>query len=199
MRPLLSLDQLEQLKEKWRQQGAPIPDHLRPGLSDDEMDSLTAPIELTLPTEARTWWGWHDGVDIHEGYPAAQLGPRHDFYTLEHAVGQYRFVREMWHDIDPDKIDYWWRPTWFPITFGNGYIRFDCDVPSRAPAPIYWTHSHDHDHHGLTHPRVPSFGVMVDWWLDAFECEAWRYDADAGRWRYDYALLPPERELTGLV
>jgi hypothetical protein len=41
--------------------------------------------------------------------------------------------------------------------------------------------------------------VMMDWWFDAFGCGASRYDADAGRWHYDWKLLPPERELTGLV
>jgi hypothetical protein len=43
--------------------GAPIVDHLQPGLSDEQMDELTAPLGLSLPVEARRWWGWHDGVD----------------------------------------------------------------------------------------------------------------------------------------
>ena len=198
--PLLTLDQLDRLEDHWRRQEAPILEHLRPGLSDDEMDSLTDPLGLRLPTEARTWWGWRGGADIAADRPQSYLmSPDRIFYTVEHAVEQYRSARRLWEDIDPDNADYWWRPTWFPITYWVGYIRLDCDVEEGAATPIYHADSHDHDAKGLTEPRVPSFGVMMDWWLDAFECGAWCYDAEAEGWRYDYTLLPRERELTRLV
>jgi cell wall assembly regulator SMI1 len=67
----LTEDLLEQLAARWREQGMPIVESLRPGLSDAEMDELTQPLGVLLPREARTWWGWHNGADAG----SADLGP----------------------------------------------------------------------------------------------------------------------------
>jgi cell wall assembly regulator SMI1 len=62
--PLLTEDLLEHLAERWRALRAPIANSLRPGLSEAEMEALVDPLGLRLPTEARVWWGWHDGVEV---------------------------------------------------------------------------------------------------------------------------------------
>src|SRR4051812_43288504 len=60
----LSIELLEAVRDRWQQDGAPTADALRPGLTDAEMDDLTAPLDLRLPPEARTLWGWHDGAEL---------------------------------------------------------------------------------------------------------------------------------------
>lgn len=99
---------------------------------------------------------------------------------------------------DPRMADYWWRPSWFPISDCRGFIRCDCAVEEGTPTPIFWAFSHDHDAEGLRHPRVDSFGTMVQWWLDALATGAWRYLPE-GRWELRSELLPRERERSGLV
>src|SRR4051812_33459285 len=84
---LLDGDLLSQLEERWRSQGAAIADRLRPGLSSIEIDEVTAGSGLTLPTEAKTWWGWHDGAaDLASG--AGQLGPGFFFLPLSAALDE---------------------------------------------------------------------------------------------------------------
>ena len=78
--PVLTADLLETLERGWARQSAPVMEHLRPGLSPERIDDLTAPVGLRLPVEARIWWGWHDGVDVRLG-PRTELGPSLPFST----------------------------------------------------------------------------------------------------------------------
>jgi hypothetical protein len=52
----------ERLAAASRACGAPILEHQQPGLVDEQIDALTAPLGLTAPAEARASWGSHDGV-----------------------------------------------------------------------------------------------------------------------------------------
>jgi len=197
---VLTLELLEELKQRWTRQGAALVGHLRPGLSPQQMDAMTEHLDLRLPTEARIWWAWHDGVSrtvrlgVHR-----ELGPNLPFLPLEDAVALYRHAREQAAEVAGDQANYWWRPNWFPITERHGEIRCDCSVEEGSPTPIYWAYSHDHDADGLTNPRLESFGAMVTWWIDAIDSGAWEFNADANRWEYQPKLLPPERERSGLV
>jgi SMI1/KNR4 family protein SUKH-1 len=198
--PHLSLDQLEALKARWRAQEVPLLDRLQPGLSDERMDELTGALGLRLPTEARTWWRWHNGVKMTGGLKVlGELGPGRWFYSLEDAVNLYRFMRKITAEIWEDEADFHWRPEWFPITDAYGPIRCDCSVPEGAVTPIYWAFSHDYDERGLTDPRVPSFGTMVDWWLEALDAEWWHYDRSRENWVYVWERIPRERAGRGLV
>jgi hypothetical protein len=202
--PLLTEGLLEELAERWRAAGAPIADSLRPGLSDAEMDALVAPLGLRLPHEARVWWGWHDGARPSDRLGVSwELGPGFGFFSLGEAVALYHEMRELfrdiWADEDPGMVDYWWRPSWLPITECRGAVRCDCAVSEDAPTPIYWAYSHDHDADGLTNPKVGSFGTLVCWWIEALDSGGWRYDPEANRWQHLPELLPPERTRSGLV
>jgi cell wall assembly regulator SMI1 len=201
---MLTGDLLDELEGQWRRQRAPLAAGLRPGLTDQDIDDLTAPLEIRLPREARMWWQWHDGAGSTGGLAVdRELGPGLAFYSLREAVELCRQMRDMFRDIwaadGPEVVDYWWRPTWFPISERRGAIRCDCAVADDQPTPIYWAYSHDHDAEGLTKPRVDSFGTMVRWWIDALETGAWSYDTDAHRWAHNPELVPAARERSGLV
>jgi len=203
----LRLDQLETLHALWAEQGAPIADRLRPGLPDEAIDGLTEPLAVRLPVEARTWWGWHDGTKADEdnGY-TGELGPEFGFLTLAQAVREYRTMRAMFEDLwhgdtaeTYDDPDYWWRPSWFPITNRRGLVRCDTAVPLEAPCPIYWAYSHDHDAEGLSHPRTASFGEMVSWWIEALQDGAWEYNRHENRWIHRAERVEAGRLRSGLV
>lgn len=55
---------------------APMVPHLNPGLSEAQMAALVAPLEMVLPQEAKTWWGYADGVplDTPEARASARAG-----------------------------------------------------------------------------------------------------------------------------
>lgn len=201
---MLTEDLLAELEAQWRRQRAPLVEALQPGLSDRDIDELTASLNLRLPHEARVWWRWHDGVRPTEGLAVyRELGPGLPFYSLREAVELCRRLRGRFHDIwaadGPEAVEYWWRPTWFPITERRGAIRCDCAVADNEPTPIYWAYSHDHDAEGLTIPRVDSFETMVAWWIEALQTGAWTYEADAQRWSHNPQLMPAQREQSGLV
>lgn len=146
------------------------------------------------------WWGWHDGVGA--GKPRELGGPWFVFLTLADAVDQYRTSRDLavTAALTPDETDRLWHPSWFPITV-TGYgavIACDCSVPDDSPTPIRvvdWGHNERSDV-----PAAQSFGQMVEWWIEALESGAWRYDQTLGRWVIDHDRLEdPHLGLTRLV
>jgi hypothetical protein len=196
--PLLTPELLENLEEGWVRHRAPLVEHLRPGLSPERIDEITAPLGLRLPVEARIWWTWHDGVDVRLG-PRAELGPGLPFLPLEAATGLCRQLREQAVEVWGERADYWWRPSWFPITERLGAIRCDCAVEEGAPTPIFWADSHDHDANGLTNPKLEALGSLVGWWVEALVSGAWRYDHDNDRWDRDRERLPSDRRSSRLI
>lgn len=54
--PRLTVELLEELKARWRDLGAPIAEQLRPGLSQEQIDAIVAPLGLHVPSEALVWW-----------------------------------------------------------------------------------------------------------------------------------------------
>jgi cell wall assembly regulator SMI1 len=198
--PLLSLTQLERLEALWAEQGAPLVEHLRPGLGANEVENQLAPLGLRLPSEAALWWGWHDGVPSRE--PGVMGGSYLRFLTLADAVEEYRSSRRVAEQAAgiAESADRFWHPSWFPITNtgSGGVIACDCEVASGAATPVrfvHWGHKEDSEV-----PVADSFGQMVAWWIEAIECGAWRYDNDLERWEIDHSRLPdPSLELTRLV
>jgi cell wall assembly regulator SMI1 len=198
--PLLSLTQLERLEALWAEQGAPLVEHLRPGLTIEEIERELEPLGLRLPSEAALWWGWHDGVPT--GKPREMGGSFFLFLTLGDAVREYhssRRVAEAAARTD-EEADHLWHPSWLPIT-NTGYgavIACDCSVAEQAATPIravHWGHNEESDV-----PVADSFGAMVAWWIEAIERGAWRYDTGLGRWEIDHQrLADPGLKLTRLV
>jgi cell wall assembly regulator SMI1 len=201
---MLTSHLLGRLEDLWRHQRAPLVDQLRPGLSAAAIDERTAEVGMRLPREARVWWQWHDGAAPNGPLGAhRELGPGFAFLSLDEAIALYRRMRAMFEDMwaaeGPEVVDYWWRPTWFPITERRGPVRCDCGVPDDEPTPIYWAYSHDHDADGLTTPKVASFEIMVTWWIEALESGAWHFNQEADHWEHHPDLIDAERERSGLV
>jgi cell wall assembly regulator SMI1 len=142
-RPLDS-ELLDALFSRWTDQGAPILDHLQPGLSEAAMNAIVASLGLALPVEARLWWGWHNGVGATaELFRDEAIGPVASFLSLEKAVDWYRQELAMaatvatTHGRDvpghPELADpaYWWEPTWLPILMPvSGMVACDCSDPT---------------------------------------------------------------------
>ncbi len=207
--PLLNFELLGELESRWRNQGAPLVARLQPGLATEAMDALTAPLGLRLPSEARVWWGWRNGVpsDVAVG-DQREIGRGFEYLPLAEAVDHYRMCRAVaadaaGHSSDLPELsdpDFWWHPSWFPITVASngGVVTCECSVDDGKPTPmrsINW----DERTEEPGRAGAASFGEMVSWWLEAFDSGVWRYEAERGRWDYRWQLLDPARELTALV
>jgi hypothetical protein len=193
----LTVDLLEDLAGRWRSFGAPVAESLRPGLADDEVDALTAPLERSLPPEARTWWAWHDGASglsrEFEPWPGTWLVP------LERAVENSRWE---WREAsglagEEHAKELLWRPTWLPLlTTGIGdHITVDC-AESDVVSPVYYAERES----GVAkfEARAPSIGTMVSWWIEGFDSGACRWSQAERRWELDSDRLNPDsRRLLG--
>lgn len=194
--PALTPGLLRELEDCWRDQDLPLVQRLQPGLSHEQIDALTAPLGLRLPTEALLWWTWRDGAVAEDLAIERELGPGFEFLPLAQAVEQCVFQRKLAAEFgeSPADAEFWWHTSWFPITHRGGAVACDCSVAKGAPTPIFSPFSHDLDVDGRTHPAALSFGQMVRWWIEAFEEGIWRYDAIARSWDYRRENRPPARE-----
>ena len=208
---LLSVGQLEVLKERWASMGAPIAEHLQAGLSEDQIETAMQPLGLRLCDEARTWWGWHDGVSDAVGVTTPErfiMLAGLQFLPLREAVGWYSRMRETAHGVahvarergeEPVRdADYFWPRTRFPVVdTNNGLLVCDTGVPAGAPSPV---RSWDRE---AGWPLIPggarSFGEMVDFWIAALDSGAIGWDPARRRVVGSWMAIPLELRRTGLV
>jgi cell wall assembly regulator SMI1 len=195
---MLSLDLLETLKQRWEDNGAPIVGALSPGLPDNEIDARTQELGLSLPDEARLWWGWHDGVPPDAG-EARWMGG-YEYLQLEEAVRLHRYWSDLAREMadlamTPELADVasWWDPSWFPITqtVSGAALVCDCSVERPEPSPIRlidWEFPET-----FAKPIVPSFGKLVAGWIEQLDVGAWSFNRERGRWDYREDRLPPAR------
>jgi hypothetical protein len=64
MSEILGPADLEAFERQLRDLGVRVVQCLQPGLSAAELDAGELRLGFALPQEARTWLGWHDGVDL---------------------------------------------------------------------------------------------------------------------------------------
>lgn len=112
---------LRDFESRLRETGAPVARALRPGLRDAEMDALTAQLDVSLPDEARRWWGLHDGATAQPGFEPPALGPHpsFSFFPLARAVeitaSIRRILREAWKSQGVGAFGPHWQPAWLGL------------------------------------------------------------------------------------
>jgi cell wall assembly regulator SMI1 len=187
---VLSRELLEDLADRWRAVDAPILEWLKPGLSDAEMDALTASLPFTLPQEARTWWGWHDGAE-QPGLEGHDVGVGLPYMSLQRAIDEYSRARDQllqegaaarreYPDLFDEPAASWPAP-WFPVSSQDGdVVVCDCGVASGEPSPIHLVDCRE----PVAYPpaRAQSFGEMVVMWIEAIDSGFFYFDAEHRRW-----------------
>ena len=193
---------LEELEARWRAQGAPIAEDLRPGVEPRAIEAATSAVGVELPTEARVWWGWHDGT--RRSLTSHAIGGDLLYLTLEAAVSRYEQEQAgAAAAVEDDGVDAQetWQPTWFPVASrGDGAVMAcDCDVAEGDPTPIRRVHWEKFGEQSVV-PVAPSLGTVVSWWIDAIDSGAWFFDRERGFWEEDHERLgDPALARTGLV
>ncbi len=186
---MLDDELLGELEARWSRQGAFVARALRPGLTDDQIDALTLGAGLSLPAEARRWWGWHDGADPQVPRVAAELGPGRAFLPLADAVSECLELRQLMHDVSLSTDTTGWKESWLPIDAHKRPILFDCGVADSDPVPV---RSYFMEDPTAGAPGVRSIGELVLVWIASMDCGAWSYDRDRDHWDYDWAKLPTD-------
>jgi hypothetical protein len=182
---LLTAALLEQLDEKLTKIDAPVARLWRPGLSDAEMDALTAGIGISLSTEARIWWGWHDGVELGAARPWERgIGGGWDALPLaaavQDAIRKRQFAATATAE-DPEFHNADWPDSWIALCGDVSYPRLACEcaVPAGAASSVHYF-----DPSGNMEPwrpKVGSVGELVYVWLDALDDGTWHVDPTTGQ------------------
>lgn len=165
----------DRLERAWREQGAPIADHLAPGATDLHLDEIEARYGAKLPAELRSWWAWHDGVRrLQPGLrlgPETQVGPGNwEFLSSAEAVEE-RDRRRAGSESASDADEDWqggWRVEWLPILTMDAYALFvDCrQVTPSGTTPV---RRYDHVPEDVFTPQTASLRQQVEVWTYLLE------------------------------
>jgi hypothetical protein len=186
----LTRDILEILEGRWRACGAPIARHLRDGLDDDEMDAITLPLGLRLSREARTWWGWHDGVSlaneaaraVSNGFAFLPLAEAAQVCAVERwaARGAAVAASRSGHGHPLNDPESHWPRRWVPLlAIKFAYIVCDASVD---PSPVSYRSQEEFELPGQ--PDVPSIGAMVQMWIESIDAGDVSVDPALGLWTH---------------
>jgi cell wall assembly regulator SMI1 len=198
--PVLDDAGLAEYVERLRSLGVPVDALSEPGLSDAEMDEMTAAVGLVLPGEARVLWRWHDGVP--EDGRANPLGAfRKRFLRLSEAVNGHRQSRKVVLDVakdDPveDDPDMHYRPSWLPLLGPQHPLVIDCAVGVDEPTPLRLVDLEDPDEPFV---RARSLGEAVRLWSNALDRGLWKWDAAKQGWEVDLSSLAPIERASPLL
>ncbi len=182
--PMLDEALLEEYADRIRARGVPFDEWTEPGLSQDEIDTTMEPVGLTLPDEARVWWGWRNGFARGGGFA---FFPGFSAVPLAEAVDVYQMMRHVAaNTAEPglptrETADELWWPGWFPLDRDNDHFVVDCSVAPGEPTPIRiatWELLADES----WPPRARSFGEAVTRWCEAMDLGAVVWQADPGAW-----------------
>jgi hypothetical protein len=136
---LLTVDLLAQLDQRLEEIRAPVTRVWRPGLDDEQMDALTAEIGLSLSTEARAWWAWHDGIERNISVPLPGVGPGWEPLSLSEAVQdamRKRLMAADWARDFPDEPRGAWPDSWIAFCGTPSPERLACDCAVSAGCAI---------------------------------------------------------------
>lgn len=189
---MLTPSLLHELEGRWREQKAFIVTALRPGLSDEAMDELTAPLGISLPAEARQWWRWHDGANASTADGVAgQFGPGDFlFLPLSRAVERCSEIRGVLSYAWADGFGPEWQHGWLPITYHGNPRVIDCSGNFEDPVPA---RQFPFDDQGFgQRDVVASMGELVKIWIRTIDSGGWYYNQERGVWESDDAKQDPE-------
>lgn len=195
--PRLTVELLERLATHWRKQDAPIVRRLAPGLSDAEIDALTEPLHLRVPSEARVWWKWHNGA--HDDFIAMSGGKA--FSSLERCVSTATEMRDIAREVprpyglSAEEADTMarsvWNWDWLPFSTDGvgGMLVVEAAVDEEhSVSPVLYRANDD----GVNAQIVaPTIGGLVQRWIEALEAGAATYDHEQERWTLCPDRLPP--------
>ncbi len=165
--------------------GVPVDRMLLPGLTDTEIDRVTADLPFRLSDEARTFYRWHNGSREEPNGPGDETYVPGATYLspLDWVVRDYA----EWRHYEPGRF----REMWIPLNSRDGRtIIVDCGVRPDEPSPIYFADSKDSAPWGQV--CSPSFANVIDVWNHVLDEDYWTYDRVKGEWTERYRSIPLE-------
>ncbi|MFP5363055.1 MAG: hypothetical protein ACLGI5_10030 [Thermoleophilia bacterium] len=161
-------------------------DDRRPGLSSDEIRSLTRDVPASLPSEVQLWFSrWTWGEDLYDMLPQLRYHPLPNcVFLYDQALAWERLNREAVAEArggrTPGDYEPQWMPFWFPLSQSEGplYLGVDLSASDGVTAPIL-----EVDNGGGDATLVArSLGEYVTRALDEIDAGRWLYDRENDFW-----------------
>jgi cell wall assembly regulator SMI1 len=184
----LDADTLDRLVRRLGDLGVAHIEDRRPGLSSDEIRSLTRQLPVALPSEAQLWFSrWTWGEDLYDMLPHLRYHPLPNCvflyeHALEMADGRRERAMRARGGALPVGYEPPWIPVWFPLSWQEGplYIAADLSASDGVIAPIHWI---DNGGGELCRPLARSLGEFVSRSLDEIDAGEWLYDRENHNWQ----------------
>ncbi|MPY92222.1 MAG: hypothetical protein GEV08_03890 [Acidimicrobiia bacterium] len=174
---------LRDLEECWASAGSTTPESLAPGLTVTDAQQLAATVGLTLPDEALTWFGWHNGYNTNSTHAPRDIGCGWWLYSLEETVAWYS---RTWQPTKPapdvaDLEEYWSR-SYLPFISSDIGEEFLIDLAADEDgrcvvysANILWNEPNP--------PAAPSLAAFVTGLVDAIQAGAYVWHRTDNEWQ----------------
>lgn len=146
------------------------------------MDEITEAMGITLPAEARQWWGWHDGAGslVSRGGPE-EIGPGRPFLPLRHAVRVSMDVRDILRKVWRGELGPDWKHGCVSLDGTELPPVIDCGGDFDQPVPA---RAFPFDDPPAATRGTRSIGELVQLWIAAIDIGAWRYSRATQNWEY---------------
>ncbi|WP_445152674.1 SMI1/KNR4 family protein [Baekduia sp. Peel2402] len=178
---LLDDQLLAALEQRWRACGAQTPEIMEPGLTDEQIDEVAAPLGFPLPDELRTLYRWHNGSGRHE------MAWLRSLWALELTVSAC---------LEYQRDDEYWRPGWIQLLSERPYVLADCLANDQSgPVPI-WNYHVEID--PPTRPVFASVGDMVSFWIELIDDDLMYWDGRLWQIRDDRISEEAMQRLSGV-
>jgi hypothetical protein len=194
---------LEGLEQAWLRNGMPHTNWLAAGLEATEVEAALAPVGLTPPAEILEWFGWHNGTiwsptegDVVPGLGMGRFAP----LSLIQALEERSMMMEVAASLEDDPMAIpedlpLWEVAWLPVGHDAGGSVLTAELGAEDTVPVRDVSWDDGEFKTV---RAESLAAVVElWieWLDAY-CE---WDPALRFWSFDFAALPRDVKLSGLV
>jgi hypothetical protein len=160
MPTMLDDELLEALERRWREQSPALLQRMEPGIDDDEIDRLSAPLGYAIPDELRRWYRWHNGSANRAVILSRAFRP------LDDSV-----ARTLEFEQDEEQ----WPKGWTLVMDEKPLLIFDCRGGVSVPVPV-WHFDYAFDF--PTRPVFASIGDMVSFWIELIDDGQISWDAD---------------------
>jgi hypothetical protein len=159
---MLDTHLLKELEDRWRQQSPTLLERMQPGIDDDEIDRLSAPLGYTLPEEVRRWYRWHNGSSGHD------IAIRRAMTELADDVKQ---------TLEFQDEDEHWNNGWLKVMTQKPYVVFDCSGSETGPVAVW---HYDYEFPRPSRPVFESIGDMVAFWIQLIDDNRMFWDVEHG-------------------
>ncbi|WP_250031840.1 SMI1/KNR4 family protein [Paractinoplanes maris] len=172
------IDVFERLRASWLSHRSPIVDHLRAGLTTEELDAVEASSGLVLPVEMRLWWGWHNGVE--PDVPGTRLGAGPwDLLSLADALKYRARLITLTEEFEEDD-EVRWLPEWLPVVrYDSSYLFVTCGEPRTGHSEVRRWDDVPDDPYTV---QSPSWTAAVTVFAEQLESGDYTYSTEESRW-----------------